>query len=47
MLLFTIEKDVTLKINKKSVGSITETPPTFANVTLFEKEEVIEDDEGQ
>lgn len=47
MLLFTIEKDVTLKINKKGVGSITETPPTFANVTLFEKEEVIEDDEGQ
>jgi len=47
MLLFTIEKDVTLKINKKGVGSITETPPTFANVTLFEKEEVIEAGERQ
>ena len=33
VLLFTTTKDVTFKINKKRAGSITENPPTFANVT--------------
>ena len=33
VLLFTTTKDVTFKINKKSVGSITENSPTFQNVT--------------
>jgi hypothetical protein len=27
-------------VNKKGVGSLSETFPTFSNVTLFEKEEV-------
>ena len=30
-LLFTIEEDVTMKINKKKVASIIEQPPTFKN----------------
>ncbi len=34
VLLFTTAKDVTFKVNKKGVGSITEKLPTFANVTL-------------
>lgn len=34
-LLFTTAKDVTFKINKKRMGSITEGMPTFANVTYF------------
>jgi hypothetical protein len=34
VLLFTTAKDVTFKINKKGVGSISEKPPTFANVTF-------------
>lgn len=38
VLLFTTTKDVTFKVNKKGVGSITDNPPTFTNVTLFEKE---------
>ena len=33
VLMFTITKDVLFKINKKGAGSITETPPTFTNVT--------------
>lgn len=38
VLLFTTTKDVTFKINKKGIGSITENPPTFANVTLSVKD---------
>jgi hypothetical protein len=34
-LLFTTAKDVTFKINKKRMVSITEGMPTFANVTYF------------
>ena len=30
-LLFTIEDDVTMKINKKKIASIIEQPPTFKN----------------
>lgn len=33
VLLFTIKKDVTFKINKKGAGRITENSPTFTNVT--------------
>lgn len=33
VLLFTTTKDVTFKINKKGVGSITENSPTFHDVT--------------
>lgn len=29
VLLFTIEADITMKLNKKRVASITEQPPTF------------------
>jgi hypothetical protein len=47
MVLFTTAMDVNFKVNKKGVGSITETPPTFANVTLFEKEEISENDDNQ
>lgn len=32
VLLFTTTKDVTFKVNKKGVGSITESFPTFKNV---------------
>ena len=32
VLLFTTTKDVTFKVNKKGVGSITESSPTFKNV---------------
>ena len=38
VLLFTTTKDVTFKINKKDVGSITEHLPTFTEVTLAEKD---------
>ena len=31
ILLFTTEADVTLKLNKKRVATITEQPPTFKN----------------
>ncbi|WP_298767066.1 hypothetical protein [uncultured Polaribacter sp.] len=37
VILFSTEKDITFKINKKGVGSITETAPTFTNVTFFEE----------
>ncbi|RED45370.1 hypothetical protein DFQ10_102238 [Winogradskyella eximia] len=33
VLLFSTVKDVTFKVNKKGLGSITETYPTFKNVT--------------
>lgn len=33
VLLFTIEKDYTFKVNKKNVGSIVEQEPTFKNVS--------------
>ncbi len=33
ILLFTIEKDYTFKVNKKNVGSIVEQEPTFKNVS--------------
>lgn len=33
ILLFTTTKDVTFKINKKGVGSITENAPTFRDIT--------------
>jgi hypothetical protein len=36
VLLFTTANDVTFKINKKGIGTITENPPTFSNVVLFE-----------
>jgi len=39
VLLFTTTKDVTFKVNKKGVGTLTEKPPTFANVTFSEKDE--------
>lgn len=39
VLLFTTANDVIFKVNKKGIGSITENPPTFSNVTFFEKEE--------
>lgn len=32
VLLFTTEKDVIFKVNKKGAGSITETQPSFSNV---------------
>lgn len=32
VLLFTTEKDVVFKVNKKGIGSITENYPTFKNV---------------
>ncbi|WP_225036299.1 hypothetical protein [Winogradskyella sp. SM1960] len=32
VILFTTIKDVTFKVNKKGVGSITESSPTFKNV---------------
>ena len=33
ILLFTTTKDVVFKVNKKGIGSITESYPTFKNVT--------------
>lgn len=39
VLLFTTTKDVTFKINKKGMGSITENAPTFHDVTLAENNE--------
>ncbi|MUU77218.1 hypothetical protein [Winogradskyella endarachnes] len=33
VLLFTTEKDVVFKVNKKGIGSITENYPTFKNVS--------------
>lgn len=38
VLLFTTKKDVTFKINKKGAGSITESLPTFSNVTQAESD---------
>ncbi|MBE9488378.1 MAG: hypothetical protein IMY73_04250 [Bacteroidetes bacterium] len=38
VLLFTTTKDVTFKINKKGVGSISEALPTFSDVTQAEKD---------
>ena len=38
VLLFTTTKDVTFKINKKGIGSITEKLPTFSEVTQAEKD---------
>jgi len=38
VLIFTTTKDITFKINKKGAGSITETPPTFHNVTQAEND---------
>lgn len=34
VLLFTTTKDVTFKINKKGAARITQTPPTFRDITL-------------
>ena len=34
VLLFTTEKDVVFKVNKKGIGSITESSPTFKNVVF-------------
>lgn len=39
VLLFTTAKDVTFKINKKGIGSISEKAPTFANVTEAKNDE--------
>lgn len=33
VLLFTIEKDYTFKVNKKNIGSIIEQEPTFKNIS--------------
>jgi hypothetical protein len=33
VLLFTTTKDITFKVNKKGAGNITESDPTFHNVT--------------
>ncbi|WP_299799296.1 hypothetical protein [uncultured Maribacter sp.] len=33
VLLFTTTKDVLFKVNKKGVGSFTENPPTFSDIT--------------
>lgn len=38
VLMFTTTKDVTLKINKKGAGTITETSPTFHEVTQAESD---------
>jgi hypothetical protein len=38
VLLFTTTKDVTFKINKKGMGSITDSSPTFFEVTQAEKD---------
>tara|TARA_R110002050_G_scaffold141251_1_gene266289 strand:- start:46680 stop:47072 length:393 start_codon:yes stop_codon:yes gene_type:complete len=38
VLLFTTANDLVFKVNKKGMGTITENPPTFSNVTFFEKE---------
>jgi len=38
VLLFTTTKDVTFKINKKGMGSITESSPTFFEVTQAERD---------
>ena len=38
VVLFTTEKDVMFKINKKKAGSIVENQPTFSDVILAEKE---------
>ncbi len=38
VLLFSTTKDVTFKINKKGVGSISEALPTFSDVILAEKD---------
>jgi hypothetical protein len=38
VLLFTTVKDVTFKINKKGIGSITDSSPTFFEVTQAEKD---------
>ncbi|MDO6759714.1 hypothetical protein Q4566_05835 [Tamlana sp. 2_MG-2023] len=38
VLLFTTTKDVTFKINKKGVGSITEGAPTFQDVRLADRD---------
>ena len=38
ILLFTIEKDYTFKVNKKNVGSIVEQDPTFKNVSPIMQE---------
>jgi len=39
VLLFSTTKDVTFKINKKGAGSISESLPTFTDVTLADKNE--------
>ena len=38
VLMFTTTKDVTFKINKKGAGTITETSPTFHEVTQAESD---------
>ncbi|MXV38144.1 hypothetical protein GO491_05555 [Flavobacteriaceae bacterium Ap0902] len=38
VLLFTTAKDVTFKINKKDVATITEKAPTFSEVRLADKD---------
>ena len=38
VLMFTTTKDVAFKINKKGAGSITETSPTFRDITLAVKD---------
>ena len=38
VVLFTTEKDIMFKINKKKAGSIVENQPTFSDVILAEKD---------
>lgn len=38
VLVFTTTKDFLFKINKKGLGSITENPPTFKNITQAESD---------
>ena len=38
VLVFTTQKDILMKINKKGLGSITEHAPTFKNVTQAESD---------
>ncbi|MCK5824791.1 MAG: hypothetical protein KAG96_05225 [Ichthyobacteriaceae bacterium] len=39
VLLFSTAKDVTFKVNKKGIGSITENLPTFSEVIQAERDE--------
>jgi len=40
VILFTTTKDITFKINKKGVATISEQPPTFKEVVFAEKDDL-------